>query len=109
MGKREVDEAMTKPKIVAIGGGELSLLETAAIDERIIELTGKARPKALFIPTASGDAPGYVDTFEKCYGDHFGCRTRVLKLVGGAPASTGCRRWCWIPIWSTSAAGTPTA
>ena len=31
----------TVPKIVAIGGGEIRELETAAIDKRIIELTGK--------------------------------------------------------------------
>ena len=52
----------TTRKIVAIGGGELKMLETADIDKRIIELTGKTRPKALFIPTASGDADGYIDT-----------------------------------------------
>lgn len=74
-------ETMAESRIVAIGGGELDVLETEAIDRRIVELTGKTRPKALFIPTASGDAPGYIDTFGKRYGDHFGCRTRVLELV----------------------------
>ncbi len=73
-------------KIVAIGGGELKALETADIDQRIIELTGKTRPKALFIPTASGDADGYVETFEACYGQHFGCQTRTLKLIQNPPA-----------------------
>ena len=76
----------TVPKIVAIGGGEISELETAAIDQRIIELTGKTRPKALFIPTASSDAPGYIDSFEACYGKHFGCQTRTLKLTQDPPA-----------------------
>ena len=75
----------TTRKIVAIGGGELGLLETAEIDRRIIELTGKTRPKALFIPTASGDAEGYVETFETCYGKHFGCQTRILKLIQNPP------------------------
>lgn len=73
------------PKIVAIGGGELKLLQTAEIDERIIELTGKTYPKALFIPTASGDAEGYIDSFEKCYGQHFGCHTNTLKLIQDPP------------------------
>ena len=76
----------TTRKIVAIGGGELKMLETADIDKRIIELTGKTRPKALFIPTASGDPDGYVETFEACYGKHFGCQTRVLKLIQNPPA-----------------------
>ena len=75
----------TTRKIVAIGGGELSMLETAEIDKRIIELTGKTRPKALFIPTASGDAAGYIDTFEACYGKEFGCQTRILKLTQDPP------------------------
>ena len=76
----------TVPKIVAIGGGEISELETATIDKRIVELTGKTRPKALFIPTASSDAPGYIDTFEKVYGEHFGCQTRTLTLTQNPPA-----------------------
>ncbi|RKU24162.1 peptidase E [Candidatus Poribacteria bacterium] len=76
----------TVPKIVAIGGGEIREMETAAIDERIIELTGKTQPKALFIPTASGDPPGYIDTFETVYGEHFGCQTRTLKLIQNPPA-----------------------
>ena len=73
-------------KIVAMGGGEIKEMETAAIDKRIIELTGKTQPKALFIPTASGDAPGYIETFEKVYGEHFGCQTRALKLTQNPPA-----------------------
>lgn len=76
----------TVPKIVAIGGGEIREMETAAIDERIIELTGKRQPKALFIPTASSDAPGYIDTFETVYGRHFGCQTRTLELIQNPPA-----------------------
>ena len=75
----------TTQKIVAIGGGELKMLETATIDKRIIELTGKIRPKALFIPTASGDAAGYIETFEACYGKHFGCQTRTLTLIQNPP------------------------
>ena len=76
----------TVPKIVAVGGGEIREQETAAIDRRIIELTGKTQPKALFIPTASSDAPGYIDTFEAYYGGHFGCQTRILKLTQNPPS-----------------------
>ncbi|WP_438432599.1 Type 1 glutamine amidotransferase-like domain-containing protein [Gorillibacterium sp. sgz500922] len=71
--------------IVAIGGGELSLGETRSIDREIIRLTGKENPNALFLPTASGDAAGYCDTFERVYGAEEGCWTRVLKLVDEAP------------------------
>ena len=75
----------TEPKIVAIGGGEIREMETAAIDKRIVELTGKTQPKALFIPTASSDAAGYIDTFKKVYGEHFGCQTRTLTLTQDPP------------------------
>ena len=75
----------TTQKIVAIGGGELRMQDTADIDKRIIELTGKTQPKALFIPTASGDADGYADTFEACYGKEFGCQTRTLNLLQNPP------------------------
>ena len=75
----------TARKIVAIGGGEIAMQETAEIDKRIIELTGKTQPKALFIPTASGDAAGYVDTFEAYYGGHYGCQTRTLTLTQNPP------------------------
>lgn len=73
------------PKIVAIGGGDLKTLQTAEIDERIIELTGKTQPKALFIPTASGDAEGYIENFHKSYGQHFGCITKTLNLIQNPP------------------------
>ena len=68
-------------KIVALGGGELRKAETRAIDQRIIELTGKAHPHALFIATASGDAVDYYATFEAEYGKQLGCTTDVLYLI----------------------------
>ena len=50
-------------KIVGIGGGRMGELETLAIDKEIIELTGKSRPKALFVPTASSDSLQRWDIF----------------------------------------------
>ena len=67
--------------IVAIGGGELKDLETLPIDRHIVELTGKDRPRALFIPTASGDPPDYYETFQRVYGGELGCETDVLYLL----------------------------
>lgn len=76
-------------KIVAIGGGELRAGETRAIDARIVELTGKSTPRALFIPTASGDAVDYDRlTFRPQYGDALGCQTDVLYLLKNRPSST---------------------
>lgn len=68
-------------KIVAIGGGEIKELDTLAIDKEIVKLTGKSNPRALFIPTASGDAEGYWQTFQEVYGKRLGCKTDVLKLT----------------------------
>lgn len=73
-------------KIIALGGGELREGATRAIDARIVELTGKARPRALFIPTASGDAENYVETFHAQYGDQLGCETDTLYLLAKRPA-----------------------
>ena len=68
--------------IVAIGGGQLGQRETLRIDRFIVGLTKKRVPRALFIPTASGDAPGYCRTFEEIYGKTLGCRTDNLHLLG---------------------------
>lgn len=68
-------------KIIAIGGGEIKDLDTFSIDKEIVRLTGKKNPKALFIPTASGDAEGYCETFRQVYGDRLGCNIEVLRLV----------------------------
>ena len=67
--------------IVVIGGGELKDLETLEIDREVVGLTNKANPKALFIPTASNDAPGYCDSFKRVYGDLLGCETSDLLLA----------------------------
>ena len=72
-------------KIVAIGGGQIKTSETFGIDSEIVRLTGKKRPRALFIPTASGDAEGYIEDFKKIYGEKLGCKTRNLKLIKNPP------------------------
>ena len=70
--------------IVAIGGGEIKTKETLRIDRFIVELTGKSSPRALFVPTASGDAEGYCRTFDNIYGKVLGCRTDHLLLLAKA-------------------------
>ncbi|MEP7162196.1 MAG: peptidase E [Candidatus Moraniibacteriota bacterium] len=67
--------------VVAIGGGELKDLETLTIDRKIVKLSRKKRPKALFLATASNDAAGYRETFEKIYGKKLGCKTDALFLI----------------------------
>jgi peptidase E len=53
--------------IVAIGGGGFSSL----IDQYSLSFTGKSQPKVCFLPTASGDAEGYIEDFYQ----HFGALT----------------------------------
>src|SRR5579875_1291554 len=67
--------------IIAIGGGEIRDLETLAIDEYIVKSAAKPQPKALFIPTASGEPEGYIETFQRVYGGHLGCQTDTLHLI----------------------------
>jgi dipeptidase E len=73
-------------KIVALGGGELREGATRAIDARIVELSGRAHPKALFIPTASGDAENYAEIFRVQFGEALGCETDTLYLLNKRPA-----------------------
>ena len=72
-------------KLVAIGGGEIAGGETLAIDKEIVSLTGKNRPRALFIPTASSDSREYWQVFQNVYGKELGCETDVLYLLGVSP------------------------
>jgi dipeptidase E len=66
--------------IVAIGGGSIENRETFSIDEYIVGLIGKPVPRALFIPTASGDDPKYCQQFAEIYGGELGCQTENLLL-----------------------------
>ena len=50
--------------IFAIGGGGFSPLP----NQYTLDLTGKDRPKVCFLPTASGDADGYIENFYAAYG-----------------------------------------
>ncbi|MFH0892617.1 MAG: Type 1 glutamine amidotransferase-like domain-containing protein [Candidatus Falkowbacteria bacterium] len=72
-------------KIVAVGGGEIGRqgkkIETLKIDQEIIKLAGKKKPKLLFIPTASGDSDGYIEVVKKYFGKKLGCKISVLKLI----------------------------
>jgi len=54
---------------------------TRNIDQRIVQLSGKKKPNALFIPTASSDDVNYARVFELVYGERLGCRTDVLYLL----------------------------
>lgn len=76
----------TEPTIVALGGGGFSMEpENLALDRYILAQTGTARPKVTFLPTASGDADGYVERFHDsfdtldCEHEHLGLFSRTIS------------------------------
>jgi dipeptidase E len=53
-----------EPQIVAIGGGGfLDGSENLALENFILDLVNKTRPKVCFVPTASGDSQEYLQRF----------------------------------------------
>lgn len=72
-----------------MGGGGFSMNpagSATALDRHLLELTGKASPLVCFAPTASADAPTYINKFLVAYGA-LGVRTMVLSLWDGARAA----------------------
>jgi dipeptidase E len=69
-------------RIVAIGGGEIGRLETLELDAEVVRLTGKRRPRVVFLPTATVDDPGYVAIVQQHYGQRLGCQVTPLPLYG---------------------------
>ena len=58
-----------RPQIVAYGGGGFSTGgDTAALDDYVLGLAGRERPRVCFLPTASGDADHYVVRFYRAFG-----------------------------------------
>ena len=71
--------------IVALGGGEIGRpgypVETTAIDEEIIRLSGKNKPDLLFIPTATNDSETYIAAIQNQFGKRLGCKIDTLRLI----------------------------
>jgi dipeptidase E len=58
-------------QIIALGGGGFSMEpENPLLDEYILLQSRKDLPRVCFIPTASGDAEGYIESFYKSFGAH---------------------------------------
>jgi dipeptidase E len=59
---------MSARQIVAFGGGGFSMEPgNPLLDDYVLGLTGKARPRVCFLPTASGDADHYVVRFYRAF------------------------------------------
>jgi dipeptidase E len=68
---------VSERRIVAIGGGGFSGCGWG-LDRYLLQLTGVARPRACFVPTASGDSDQYVESFLEAYSEC--AETSVLHL-----------------------------
>src|SRR5690606_11574976 len=55
------------------------------IDQSIIALLGKKKPKVLFISTASSDSETYLRMFRNVYEEKLNCEVDVLKIAHGKP------------------------
>ncbi len=66
--------------IFAMGGGGFTMEpQNPALDEYLLTLPGKAVPRLLFLPTASGDAEAQVTAFHATFGDR-ACMPTALSL-----------------------------
>ncbi|CAM5570263.1 putative peptidase YgaJ [Streptomyces canarius] len=65
-------------RVVLLGGG-FSTDEDGLLDDWLLTRAGNPRPRVCFLPTASGDAPGYVDRFLSAFRSR-ACVPAVLPL-----------------------------
>ena len=75
------------PNISAIGGGSVESGETLSSDRELVSLTGRSRPKLLFVPTASMDSEEYADCIRTEFEDRLDCDVDVLRLLGSDASS----------------------
>ncbi|MCY4024467.1 MAG: Type 1 glutamine amidotransferase-like domain-containing protein [Anaerolineaceae bacterium] len=86
-------------RIVALGGGGMVEGENLPIDERIVALTGKDRPRALFVGTASGDDPEKAAEFQRHYGERLGCHTDTLTTLRDRPTADAiAHKFAWADL-----------
>ncbi|MBW3656090.1 MAG: peptidase E [Gemmatimonadetes bacterium] len=61
---------MTQGQIVAFGGGGFAMEpENPLLDDYVLGLCRRSRPRVCLIPTASGDSSAWIDRFYSLFGD----------------------------------------
>jgi dipeptidase E len=71
---------MSQTQIIALGGGGFSMEpDNPLLDEYLLAQTGKPSPAVCFLPTASGDADGYIVKFYEAFG-RLPCQPTHLSL-----------------------------
>ena len=66
--------------VVAMGGGAL-LSPSSKLEDLLLELSGRARPRVVFLPTAAADSAERIALFEEAFGAR-DCETDVVTLFG---------------------------
>lgn len=75
---------MESRRVVAMGGGGFSMEpENPLLDGFVVSLARSASPRVCFVPTASGDAEGYVARFYRAFAA-LDCRPADLQLFDRA-------------------------
>ncbi|MFH8569900.1 Type 1 glutamine amidotransferase-like domain-containing protein [Streptomyces sp. NPDC017993] len=59
---------MAPARTLALLGGGFSDDDDTLIDDHVLATAGRPRPKICFLPTASGDAQGYIEAFHAAFG-----------------------------------------
>ncbi|MFH8621777.1 Type 1 glutamine amidotransferase-like domain-containing protein [Streptomyces vietnamensis] len=70
--------AVPERRLALLGGG-FSTDDDGLLDDWVLGQVRAARPRVCFVPTASGDAPGYVEQFLAAYRSR-SCEAGVLPL-----------------------------
>ncbi|MFJ8716371.1 Type 1 glutamine amidotransferase-like domain-containing protein [Streptomyces violaceus] len=72
--------AVEPPPRLALLGGGFSTDDDGLLDDWVLAQARVSRPKVCFVPTASGDAPAYVEQFRAAFRSRPACVPSVLPL-----------------------------
>ena len=71
---------LAQGQIIVMGGGGFTMEpDNPLLDRYVLAATGKAYPRVCFVPTAAGDAAGYVDRFADAFPEEL-CERSWLSL-----------------------------
>lgn len=65
---------------LALLGGGFSTEDDRLLDNWMLGHVRKPRPRVCFVPTASGDAPAYIEQFLDAFASRTDCESTVLPL-----------------------------
>jgi peptidase E len=67
-------------QIIVMGGGGFTMEpDNPLLDDYVLAATGRRRPRVCFLPTAAGDAIGYIERFYEAFPDDI-CEPTYLSL-----------------------------